>query len=79
MVSMSKPVTIKHKTAEGSLYTATFNPEVGMNLMSLKKDKIEAIDQSTRPLFEERCAGLGALIGPHFHNQRDDLLPPHPQ
>ena len=45
-----------------------------MNFVSFKKGNIEAIDQSTRPLFEERCAGLGAMIGPHFHHRK--VLPP---
>lgn len=56
----------------------TFAPEKGMNLLSLKKDKLELIDQSTTDLFEERCAGLGALIGPHFYQKKESLLPPPP-
>lgn len=47
--------------------TALFDPEHGMNLLSLKKGSIEIIDQKTKPLFDQRFAGLGALIGPHFH------------
>lgn len=50
-------------------YTATFDPEHGMNMLSFRRGDIEAIAQSTRPLFEERRAGLGALIGPHFHHR----------
>lgn len=50
----------------------TFLPEQGMDLSSYRKGEIEVIDQSTRPLFEERFAGLGALIGPHFHRKPDN-------
>jgi hypothetical protein len=42
-----------------------------MNLMSLKFGNFEIIDQSTSILFNQRAAGLGALIGPHFHHRRD--------
>ncbi len=48
---------------------ASFAPEKGMNLLSFKTSEVEAIDQSTYSLFEERAAGLGALIGPHFHHR----------
>lgn len=61
------------KIAKGE-YEAHFDTEHGMNFVSFKKGEIEAIDQSTRPLFEERCAGLGAMIGPHFHHRK--VLPP---
>ena len=71
-------VTLKRKQIDGSVLQATFAPEKGMNLMSLKKDKVEVIDQSTLELFEERAAGLGALIGPHFYHLREDLIPPPP-
>lgn len=47
--------------------SAIFDPEHGMNLLSYRKGALEVIDQSTKPLFEQRYAGLGALIGPHFH------------
>ena len=64
---------------------ATFLPDKGMNMMSFKKGDIEVIDQSTQALFEERFAGLGALIGPHFHRKhpstimkvKDESLFPH--
>lgn len=46
-----------------------------MNLISYKCGDIEIIDQTTRPLFEERYAGLGALIGPHFHRRYPPTLP----
>ncbi len=63
------PIDLKAKA-----YTARFFPENGMNFVSLKKGEIEAIDQSTKPLFEERSAGLGAMIGPHFHRRK--IFPP---
>lgn len=49
--------------------TAKFNLKQGLNLNSLKIKSHEIICQSTRDLFKERCAGLGALIGPHFHHR----------
>lgn len=73
---MTKSIILKRKLSNGSILSATFAPENGMNLLSYKRDKIEAIDQSTRPLFEERSAGLGALIGPHFYHLKDEDLPP---
>lgn len=70
MNTFKNPVTISYDT-----YQATFLPEQGMNLVSFKKGNLEIIDQSTLPLFEERFAGLGALIGPHFHRRRPEILP----
>jgi hypothetical protein len=64
------------KARDGSLLKAVFSPEKGMNLMSLSKDGVEVIDQNTRPLFEERMAGLGSLIGPHFHHRPESEIPP---
>lgn len=55
---------------------AHFLPEKGMNLLSFKKGDIEAIDQQTQALFEQRYAGLGAMIGPHFHQR--SVVPPWP-
>lgn len=60
----------------GKKLTAIFSPEGGMNLMSYSYGGIEVIDQRTRPLFEKRMAGLGALIGPHFHHRNEDEIPP---
>lgn len=68
-------ITIEHLASNGQLQQATFLPEKGMNLISFKRGNIEVIDQSTLPLFEERFAGLGALIGPHFHRRNPDILP----
>lgn len=62
---------------------AVFYPSKGMNLISFQKEGIEAIDQKTKPLFEEKYAGLGAMIGPHFHHRtniaavKDESLFPH--
>ena len=47
-----------------------------MNLISYSKGSIEAIDQHTKKDFEERAAGLGCLIGPHFHLQREEWIKP---
>ncbi len=72
------PVVLTCPSEEGPQLTATFLPSMGMNLISFKKGECEVIDQSTRPLFEERFAGLGALIGPHFHRRRPETLPKIP-
>ncbi|MFN0065946.1 MAG: hypothetical protein ACKVOH_06900 [Chlamydiales bacterium] len=58
---------------------AKFLPEKGMNFVSYTKGAIEAIDQSTLPLFEERYAGLGAMIGPHFHRRNPAVIPSLPK
>lgn len=68
-------IVIKNKTGSGIPLEATFLPEKGMNMISFKKGDLEVIDQSTRELFEERFAGLGALIGPHFHRKRAEIVP----
>ncbi len=66
---MKELVTLKNKTLEGEEITATYAPYRGMNLVSYRMGGVEVIDQNTHSLFEERCAGLGALIGPHFHER----------
>jgi hypothetical protein len=68
-------IILEKITQDGSLLQATFLPEKGMNLISYKKNKIEIIEQTTWNLFEERFAGLGALIGPHFHRRRPEIIP----
>lgn len=68
-------IRLEHQTQQGQKLQATFLPEKGMNLISLKKGELEVIDQTTRHLFDERYAGLGALIGPHFHRRRAETLP----
>lgn len=73
--TLMKTITLKNKTDEGQPLEAIFLPELGMNLSSYKLGDIEVIDQSTRGQFEERFAGLGALIGPHFHRRKREILP----
>ena len=64
-------VTLKAIASDGQLMEAAFLPSKGMNLISYKKGGIEVIDPSTYSLFTERFAGLGALIGPHFHHRKE--------
>lgn len=71
-----KEIILKHVSDDGGLLQATFLPENGMNLKSFKKDSIEVIDQSTKGLFDDHMAGLGALIGPHFYHRKDIPLVP---
>lgn len=68
-------ITLKNQALDGQLLQASFLPLKGMNLVSLKKGDLEIIDQSTINLFEERFAGLGALIGPHFHHRENQQIP----
>ena len=67
---------LTNTTADGVKLEAIFDPDKGLNLTSFTKGGIEAIDPKTHPLFDERCAGLGALIGPHFHHRRKEDIPP---
>jgi len=69
-------IILKSKTASGDTLEATFLPEKGMNMISYRRGSIEVIDPTTRALFDERSAGLGALIGPHFHHRRPEVIPP---
>lgn len=71
-------VILQCKSDDGELLQATYLPEKGMNLISYKKGSTEVIDQATKNLFDERFAGLGALIGPHFHHRNKKTLPPIP-
>src|SRR5687767_2858709 len=73
---LQNTILLRQESQDGEPLEARFAPLRGMNLLSYKKGEIEAIDQSTRPLFEERSAGLGAFIGPHFHHRT--LIPPVP-
>lgn len=68
-------VILAHESLSGDFFKATFLPEKGMNLISFKKGGVEVIEQSTLSLFEERYAGLGALIGPHFHHRKVEVIP----
>jgi len=75
MSAFNHPIVLTSQTENGEKLQATFLPEKGMNLISYKKGGLEIIDQSTLPLFEERFAGLGALIGPHFHRKKIEVQP----
>ena len=66
-----KEITLKNISPLGHSLEATFAPDGGMNLISYKLGEIEVIDQATWPFFDERFAGLGALIGPHFHHRKE--------
>jgi hypothetical protein len=66
---------LTHQLSNGELYEASFCPQVGMNLLSFDCQGVELIDQKTFSLFEQRMAGLGSLIGPHFHSRLDKEIP----
>lgn len=68
-------VTLRCEAHDGQILEAQFLPESGMNLASYRKGNTQIIDQSTLSLFQERYAGLGALIGPHFHRRSPSILP----
>lgn len=68
-------ITLENETKQGERLQAIFLPDKGLNLISFKKDGLEVIEQSTQALFDERYAGLGALIGPHFHRRRAESVP----
>ena len=76
MTTDQRTISIRGESTDGQMLEATFAPDKGMNLLSYKKGDIEVIDQSTKGLFDERCAGLGALIGPHFHHRNSRIVPP---
>lgn len=63
------------KTPDGTPLEATFLPDKGMNMVSFKLGDMEIIDQSTKPIFDERFGGLGPLIGPHFYQRKKETLP----
>lgn len=71
-------ITLTYSLDDNTSYQAVFSPSQGMNLFSFKRGNIELIDPSTKPAFEERFAGLGPLIGPHFHRRRPELIPKLP-
>lgn len=75
-VATDNAILLTCQTPQGERLQATFLPDRGMNLVSFKKGELEVVDQSTWGLFEERFAGLGALIGPHFHRRHPAALPP---
>lgn len=61
--------------SSGEKIEAQYAPEGGMNLLRLCREGKEFIDPATKPLYEERFAGLGALIGPHFHHRKNEEIP----
>lgn len=67
-------VLLKNQTPKGESLSVCFVPQKGMNFISYKKGQIEALDQSTQAIFEDRFSGLGALIGPHFHHRKPNLI-----
>lgn len=68
-------ITLECSSPDGKRVFAQFAPEKGMNLLSYRLEQLEVIDPSTRSLFDERAAGLGALIGPHFHHRPERAIP----
>jgi hypothetical protein len=68
-------IVLKNVTDKGEPLEVSFLPHKGMNMISFRKGNIEVIDQSTRESFEYRFAGLGALIGPHFHRRLPEVVP----
>lgn len=69
-------ITLRNTASDGQPLEARFAPGMGMNLLSFSKGSIQVLDQSTKALFDERFAGLGALIGPHFHHRNESWIPP---
>lgn len=71
---MDNKITLKAKAEDDQPLEVVFWPERGMNFISYKKAGVEVIDQTTWDLFEERYAGLGAMIGPHFHHRNYSII-----
>lgn len=71
-------ITLENQTLDGVRLEAIFLPTKGMTLSSYKRGDVEIIDQSTSASFSERSAGLGVLIGPHFHRRRKETVPKVP-
>lgn len=67
--------TLKVSLEDGSQLEATFLPAEGMTLSSFKLDQIEVIDPRSAEGFKDRHAGLGVLIGPHFHRRKTQIIP----
>lgn len=68
-------LTLRCQAHDGLPLEATFLRDKGMNMISYRKGGVEIMDQSTKELFDERFAGLGALIGPHFHRRNPSVVP----
>ncbi|MCB1112230.1 MAG: hypothetical protein H7A37_04290 [Chlamydiales bacterium] len=75
---LANAIVLRNKTEDGVPLEATFLPEKGMSLISYKKGDIEVLDQSTAAEFQKTNAGLGVLIGPHFHKRNPEIIPPVP-
>ncbi|MEI8301600.1 MAG: hypothetical protein WCG10_08355, partial [Chlamydiota bacterium] len=73
---MENILTLVNSTEFNIPLQAKFSSLHGMNLMSFMQGTTEILDQTTRNLFTQRCAGLGALIGPHFHHRAKEAIPP---
>ena len=71
-----KSIHLQHLSDNNSLLEASFAPSHGMNLLSLKKNDLEIIDQQTKQDFTKRYGGLGPLIGPHFYHRKKENIPP---
>lgn len=69
-----KEICLKNTTTNQEIFSATFFPELGMNLAHLKKGDLDVIDQSSKKAFLQRFSGLGPLIGPHFFRMEEDLV-----
>ncbi len=67
-------VLLSNISSDGEPLTVTYLLKQGLNMASYKKGDIEAIDQSTRPLFDECFAGLGPMIGPHFYHRPKEMI-----
>lgn len=68
-------IILTNQTVDGIPLQAAYLPAQGLNMVSFKRGDLEVIDPSTEALFQERYAGLGALIGPHFHHRKTEILP----
>lgn len=71
---MQKEVLLKNCGHEEQELQAKILPEQGMNLCSFQGGLVEVIEPATENLFQERYAGLGALIGPHFHHRKPEII-----
>lgn len=60
------PIILKKRTDNGMELEATFCPDLGMNLLSYKRNGIEVI----APWTENSNFSLRSCIGPHFNSRR---------
>lgn len=75
-MTVTSEIWIKTMSETGEELSACFSPSMGMNFTSYRRADREVIDLSTKALFDERYAGLGAMIGPHFHHRNPNVIPP---